>query len=551
MAIKTTLLRGLLFAGITSLLTAPPLLAAEALSRPLVSGAALHGANGIQIAPDGQLYVTSAVGSHIEVREPASGRLLQQLGPAEGVFGPDDIAFGPDGRLYWTAFFTGEVMRLGPDGRAERMAWVGPGVNAITFSDDGRLFVTRVFLADELYEIFPDSGQPPRKVAEQLGGLNAMDFGPDGMLYGPLWFKGQVVRIDVSSGAVEVVAEGLDTPAAVKFSPRGELYAIDQHRGALLQIDTVSGEQRLVASPGIGADNFAFDAAGEIYITNAHEGSIGRVLPNGELQALSSGGLSMPAGVTVDAGGDLVVAAAQSLRRYDAQTGAELAVVHASIGDPRTVATPLTVSRFGEQLLTSSWFSNVVQLWDPVSGRVVASYRDFKVPVNAIEMDGAIVVAELAAHRVVRRTPEAGDEVLAMVAVPSGLAAAEGRLYVADWLSGTIYQVTEEAEVLPTPRIIASGLSRPEGMAVDSAGRLLVVEAGARRLLRIDPLNPVQEVLAEGMAVGLSGVPGYPPAWLMSSVAIDNCGRITVSQDVDNSLLRVVPPGSVAGNCIR
>jgi len=259
----------------------------------------------------------------------------------------------------------------------------------------------------------------------------------------------------------------------------------------------------------------------------------------------------MPAGIAVDARGELVVAAAQSLRRYDTQTGAELEVVHASIGDPTTVATPLTVSRFGDRLLTSSWFSNAVQVWNAESKQVEASYQDFKVPLNAVEMDGAIIVAELAAHRVVLRHPGSDENQIlhGAIAVPTGLAAANGRSYVADWLSGVIYQLTEAGIVLEVPRPIIGGLSHPEGMALDDEGRLLVVEVGTQRLLRIDPLNPQIEVISEGLAVGLGGVPGYPPSWLLNSIALDDCGRITITQDLDNSLLRVVPEGVVAGEC--
>ena len=49
--------------------------------------------------------------------------------------------------------------------------------------------------------------------------------------------------------------------------------------------------------------------------------------------------------------------------------------------------------------------------------------------------------------------------------------------------------------------------------------------------------------------MGLGGVPGYPPSWLLNSIALDDCGRITITQDLDNSLLRVVPEGVVAGEC--
>ena len=551
MSTTTNYLRLLFPACLVLSLISLPVHAAETKPRTLVTGAAFHGSNGIRLSPKGLVYVASAVGSRIDVLDPASGKRIRSLGPEQGVWGPDDLAFGPEGALYWTAFFTGEVGRLNAEGQAEIVAKVGPGVNAISFSDDGRLFVSRVFLADELYEIDLKGTQAPRLIRQGMGGLNAMDFGADGQLYGPLWFKGQIARINVDSGELTVVADGLDTPAAVKFSPDGELYAIDQHQGTLLRIDIETGEKTLVAHPGAGADNLDFDAKGQLYITNAHEGSVGLVLPNGKMRALSPGGLSMPAGIAINPQGELVVAAAQSLRHYNAQTGAEHFVVHAAIGDTRTLATPLTVSAFGDQQLLTSWFSNTVQVWDPVSQTVQASYSDFLLPLNAISLDGDIIVAELGSHRLVRRKAGSPTSEVLMdnIPVPTGLAAANDQLYVADWLTGTIYQILVNGQPMQTPHPVITGLKQPEGMALDAQGRLLVVETGTQRLLRIDPQNPQIEVLATGLSTGLQGPQGYPPSWLLSSVVVDACGRITLTQDLTNSLLRVVPADVIPGKC--
>lgn len=551
MLIISNNIRLLFLASLMTSFMAQPVQAIEAQSRTLVSGAELHGTNGIRLLPDGLIYVTSAVGSRIVVMDPGSGKQLRSLGPEQGVWGPDDLAFGPDGRLYWTAFFTGEVQRLNPEGHAETVAWVGPGVNAISFSADGRLFVSRVFLADELYEIDLQGSQPPRLIRQGMGGLNAMDFGADGLLYGPLWFKGQIARINVDTGDLSVIAEGMDTPAAVKFSPAGDLYTIDQHEGTLLRINIENGEKTLVAFPGEGADNLDFDAKGRVYITNAHEGSVSVALPNGKMRALSPGGLNMPAGIAINLQGELVVAAAESLRHYNTQTGAEQFVLHAAIGDPRTLATPLTVSAFGNHQLVTSWFSNTVQIWDPVSQTLQASYRDFQVPLNAIDHNGDIIVAELGSHRVVRRNTGTNEiEILmAGIAVPTGLAAANGQLYVADWYNGIIYQLIANNHVLQTPQAVIIGLKQPEGMALDAHGRLLVVETGTQRLLRVDPQDAQIEILASDLSIGLQGPQGYPPSWLLSSVVIDACGRITVTQDLNNSLLRVVPDGVDSGRC--
>ena len=56
---------------------------------------------------------------------------------------------------------TGNVGMLRPDG-SFRTQFVGPGVNPIELSDDGRLFVARDFLGDGLYELDPDLIAPPR-----------------------------------------------------------------------------------------------------------------------------------------------------------------------------------------------------------------------------------------------------------------------------------------------------------------------------------------------------------------------------------------------------
>ena len=59
--------------------------------------------------------------------------------------------------------------------------------------------------------------------------------------------------------------------------------------------------------------------------------------------------------------------------------------------------------------------------------------------------------------------------------------------------------------------------------------------------LRIDPLTAQIDVVAKDLAIGLQTVPGYPPSWLLSSVVVDDCGVITLTQDLNNSLLRIRP----------
>ena len=147
-----------------------------------------------------------------------SKKIIKRYGPEEGVFGPDDVAFNNEGEFYWTTILTGEVAGFNSEGKKIIAANLGPGVNPITFSDDGRLFVAQCFYDDGLFEVDPLGKGEPRSIKEGLGpycGLNGMDWGPDGRLYGPRWFKNEVVSLNVDTGEMRVEATGLNVPAAV------------------------------------------------------------------------------------------------------------------------------------------------------------------------------------------------------------------------------------------------------------------------------------------------------------------------------------------------
>ncbi len=294
--------------------------------RVLVRGARIHGANGIMFGSDDRLHIASLFGREIVVMDPKTGKIIERLGPDVGVEGPDDLTFGPDGSLYWTSLLTGEVGRLSPAG-VKTGQFVAPGVNPITFSDDGRLFVALCFLGDALYELDPDFGDQPRLIAENLGFLNGMDWGPDGYLYGPIFTQGRVVRINVDAdpATIETVADGFGVPAAVKFDSRGRLHVVDQLAGEVLRVDTETGDKEVIATIMPGLDNLAFDSQDRLFVSHAQDGSIFEVLPGGTTPTVSKGGMIAPGGVAVlprpHGGESVFVADLWSLREFNGRTG--------------------------------------------------------------------------------------------------------------------------------------------------------------------------------------------------------------------------------------
>ena len=171
----------------------------------LVEGIGMRGSNGINFDSQNRLYIASVFSAGIIVMDPQNGKILQSYGPDDGVLGPDDLAFGPDGTLYWTDLSQGMVGRMTPDGVSSAQM-VTPGVNPITFSADGRLFVALDFFGDGLYELDPMFVDSPKPIIlatpanpMPLGFLNGMDFGPDGRLYGPIYTQGKIISLDVDS----------------------------------------------------------------------------------------------------------------------------------------------------------------------------------------------------------------------------------------------------------------------------------------------------------------------------------------------------------------
>jgi len=525
----------------------------EAEENVFVRGSPIHGANGIMFDSNDRLHIASVFGREILVMDPETGEIQDRLGIDLGVEGPDDLAFGPDGSLYWTSIVTGEVGRLSPDG-VKISQFVAQGVNPLTFSDDGRLFVALDFLGDALYELDPKLKEPPRLIGKNLGWLNGFDFGPDGFLYGPIWTQGKVGRVDINSDSVtiETVGEGF-FPAAVKFDSEGRLYAVDHASGEVLRIETKSGSREMIAALSPGLDNLAFDSRDRLFVSSAQEGSIIQVLfkeddPSKKTRTVSRSGMIFPGGVAViqRPGGErsVFVADLWSLREFNGQTGKQVSIEHHFI-NYSGITTPITVSPDGENLVLSSWVSYQVQVWNPEK-REVQINLDFSgpppnaIPLNAIRFQENLVVADLmtgSVFSVIDGNTNERQTLAEGFKVPAGLAAADDDLWVSDWATGDVWQIVADGVPLSPPKSVATGLQFPEGIAVDLDGWLLVVETGARRLLRLNPDTGEVSSVAEGLDIGAKAIPDVtPPTWALSSVAVDPSGAIYVTGDAANVL---------------
>lgn len=276
----------------------------------IVEPSGFHTVNGVAFGPDGRLFAASVGGESIFALDVATGAIESIVGPPAGE--ADDLAFSPHGDMVWTAFLEGVVRMRTPEGEIKDLASGLPGVNSIAFTRDGkRLFVGQVFMGEGLWEIDLAGIAAPRLVASDTGGINACQFGPDGMIYGPSWDRGQVVRIHPETGQTTILAEGFEKPGAVRFDLQDRLFVLDDRTGEIFALEESEGRwnRRLVVQLPPATDNMVIGPNGLFYVSGMPDNAIYEVDPDtGTSRIVVKAKLGFPRAIAVStaAGGDLL-----------------------------------------------------------------------------------------------------------------------------------------------------------------------------------------------------------------------------------------------------
>jgi sugar lactone lactonase YvrE len=329
----------------------------------------------------------------------------------------------------------------------------------------------------------------------------------------------------------------------VKFAPDGSLFVVDKVRGRVSRVAVSTGNTEVVAEMMPGLDNLACDSRGRLFVSHGQDGIVYQVLPDGRTNTCCKGGMIAPGGVAVLSGPEgesVFVADFWTLRQFDSDTGEEIGVHRHRIGMPGSITSPFTVSADGDNLILTSWLPrSAVQVVDPKNAEVLEEYLDFAEPVNAIRFGDDIVVAEAESGSLIlinHTSPTERDTIATDLAAPAGLAAAEGDLWVSDAFMGSVLMVAAEGVVLSPPRLVASDLANPEGLAVGADGNLLVAESDAGRLSHIDLATGKVTTVVEGIAPCLQS---NHPTWIFNGVAVAPSGVIYATCDAGNALYRI------------
>jgi len=519
--------------------TPPTRPAAWAAPEVLVAPSSFAGVHGLAIDAKGRLLAGSVLGNTLWEVDRATGAAKVLIDAPEGQ--ADDIAVGPNGELAWTNYLMGKLRYREHDGAPLRvLAKDLPGLNSLDFDRrNGRLYASQVFLGDALWEIDRAGQKPPRLIKKDMGGFNGFEVGPDGMLYGPLWFKGQVVKIDPADGRMAVIADGFQVPAAANLDGKGNLWVVDARSGELVRVELASGRKTVAKQLRPSLDNLAIASDGTIYVSNMANNEIQAFDPaTGALRTLTSGKVAVPAGMKID-GNDLWVADVFGFRRVDVRTG-EVQDVFRMQRDPE-LDYPFAVGLSPKLFALSSWFTGSVQLVDRRTLKTVEVIHGLKAPFDAIPMpDGSVIYAEIATGAI---THASGPKFAEKSVLASGLSGPvqmvlgrDGALYVTE-AAGKLLRIPLDASA--PLRTVADGLALPEGLAQTPWGSFIVAESAARRLVEIDPADGSRRTVADNLPIGLAPGPGLPPPYVVTGVAVGADGTVYMAADRNNAIYRI------------
>lgn len=507
----------------------------------VVPPSSFTGVHGLAIDKQGRLLAGSVVGNAIWQVDRNTGAAKVLVDGPEGQ--ADDIAIGPKGEMAWTNYLMGMLRYRENDSAPMRvLAKDLPGLNSLDFDRrNGKLYASQVFLGDALWEIDVAGTKPPRLIAKDLGGLNGFEVGPDGMIYGPLWFKNSVVKVDPSNGAVTVINNQFKTPAAANLDGKGNLWVVDTATGELCKVELASGRKATVAKLKTALDNLAIAPEGTIYVSNMADNSVEAVDPaTGSVKVLTRGALAVPSGVKVS-GGTLWVADIFSHRKVDLASGAVSDVMRMH-GEGVVMEYPFGVGLSADRVVLTSWFTGTVQVLDRATNKTLVMSHGWKAPYDAIPTaDGSVLVAEIATGNVTRAS---GADLGTRAVVASGLAGPvqmtlgrDGMLYVTE-AAGNLVKVDVATG---SKSVVASGLMLPEGVAQTPWGSFIVAEAAAARLVEIDPATNTRRTVADNLPIGRLGGPGLPPPNIATGVDVGTDGTIYFSANRNNAIYRVKP----------
>jgi sugar lactone lactonase YvrE len=521
--------------------TGAPVLAEGWTLQALTPPSSLYGANGMRTGPDGRIYVAQVIGSQISAVNVDTGA-VETVSPLGGaIVGPDDLAFGPDGAIYATEVMNARIAVREPGGATRILRDDLPLVNGITFHQ-GRLFVDESRHGGRVMELDLGGGAP-RVLVENIDSGNALEVGPDGMLYYPVMGANEIWRVNPNGGTPERVVGDLGIPDAVKFDPKGFIVSTQVATGEVLRIDPRNGNRSVLAHLDPALDNLTF--VGDRLFVSSIPGQITEILADGKTRPLFAGAFNYPLDIAMADDGLIYVVDGPTL--FTLSPSGTLKQI-ASLFSPGCPGYLRGIAAIGGGEFLFATANSTVARYSPSAGEseVLASGFEELYGV-APAPGGAVVAADLAAGRVVSIKSGQVEDLARGLNQPRGVVVGpDGAVMVSETGAGRVIKIAGGRV-----ETVLDGLQEPHGVLL--RGRLLyVADAGAKTVVEFDMEARTRRNIATELPVGsprgvvpkrLNGFPPLSgPMGAFSGLTEGSDGTLYLSADGDGSILALRPP---------
>lgn len=501
----------------------------------------LFGANGLRTGPDDRIYIAQLAGSQISAFDVTSGQIEHIVQMGGDMIAPDDLAFSSRGDLYVTEPMNGRVSIKTSEGLTHVLRDDLPGANGITIHQD-RLFVGECRHEGRLMEISLD-GSELRTLTAGLPMPNAMEVGPDGYLYYPLMGADEIWRIKPEGGEPERVIADLHGPVALKIDKSGHIICSLMHSGEVVRIDPQTGSKQILARLDEGLDNLTY-VGDRLFVSHFWNGQITEVMNDGRTNPVIPGGLNWPFGLASSATGELFIADGFSLRQLTAKGALE--TVGIVFGDGFPVMMPRGLAPMSDGRLAITTMGGHVYKYKPGAPENELVAENLDQPYGIVETGDSFLVAEQGAGRLLSVSTNSVEVVASGLSKPTGVALArDGSCLVSEAGAGRVLKIHSGiAETL------VDGLRTPQGLAI-RGNDLYIVDAGSKSLIVYDLDNGTSKTIAERLPVGpppgvipkpLKGIqPLLGPVGSFAGVAVGADGTVYISGDADGTICALRP----------
>jgi virginiamycin B lyase len=213
-----------------------PLGGAFATRQPIPANADAHvGPHSIQIAPDGGVWMTLALGNEIARFDPATER-FDVIPQEEGLY-PHTLRFDGRGRAWYTLAISNQVAMYDPRTREARTF----GLPARTWGESMAVrAVPWVLWLGRWFDFDAERAGDGPTLPIPYG----IDVAPDGGVWFSQLNEHRIGRLDPDTGAVQVIDTPFSAPRRLRFDSRGRLWIPGFSSGVLARFDPATREFR-------------------------------------------------------------------------------------------------------------------------------------------------------------------------------------------------------------------------------------------------------------------------------------------------------------------